>query len=76
MLDNGRKHFKEGLFGIFQRELSAYIYPEKSGLKVHGLLYAHRFSSKEYSVPRERPRRTSELAEGATRTQIDSRCHI
>ena len=41
MLDNSSKHFEESLFGIVQRQFSACICPEKSGLKMHGLLDAH-----------------------------------
>ena len=33
--------FPKGLFCIFERKASACIYPEKSGFKMHVLLYAH-----------------------------------
>ena len=43
ILDNGPKHFKEGLFGSLQRELSTCIYLKKPRLKIHLLVYAHFF---------------------------------
>src|SRR6476660_8424903 len=47
MVGNSPKHFQKGLFGIFQREVSACIYAEKSGFEMHVLLKAHCFSNKE-----------------------------
>ena len=40
IFDDSLKQFQERLFGSFQRELSACIYDEKSGFKMHVLLHA------------------------------------
>src|SRR6478735_12633008 len=47
VLRNSFEQFQKGLFGIFQRELSAGIHAKKSRLKMHVLLYAHCLSCHE-----------------------------
>ena len=43
MVGNSLKHSQKGLFCILKREVSACLYAEKSGFKMHVLLYAHVF---------------------------------